>query len=126
MARATRRPTVRAMARATSPAPAWATSPDGGRASTAAASSATAAGASAGRGDGGRWADRRADDHRDPLGRATRDGTSGADESGTVAVPDQMEAARGRAIQDELRRRDGERGRPQPELDYIERLLKQF
>ncbi|MGZ5936360.1 MAG: DUF4175 family protein, partial [Rhizomicrobium sp.] len=26
----------------------------------------------------------------------------------------------------ELRRRAGERGRPQQELDYIDRLLKQF
>lgn len=76
--------------------------------------------------DSSRRADRRADDRRDPLGRPTREGTSGTDESGDVQVPDQMEAARGREIQDELRRRDAERGRPQPELDYIERLLKQF
>ena len=70
--------------------------------------------------------ERRADDHRDPLGRPTREGTSGTDESSATVVPDQMEAARGRAIQDELRKREGERSRPQPELDYIERLLKQF
>ncbi len=76
--------------------------------------------------DPSRRADRRADDRRDPLGRPLREGTSGADESGDVRVPDQMEVARGRMIQDELRRRDAERGRPQPELDYIERLLKQF
>jgi len=76
--------------------------------------------------DSSRRADQRADDRRDPLGRPTREGISGTDESGSVEVPDQMEVARGRAIQDELRRRDSERGRPQPELDYIERLLKQF
>jgi uncharacterized protein (TIGR02302 family) len=70
--------------------------------------------------------DRRADERRDPLGRPLRDGTSGMDESGDVRVPDQMEEARTRAIQEELRRRGAERSRPQPELDYIERLLKQF
>jgi hypothetical protein len=37
-----------------------------------------------------------------------------------------MEQARTRAIQEELRRREAERTRPQPELDYIDRLLKQF
>jgi hypothetical protein len=71
-------------------------------------------------------ADRRADERRDPLGRPLREGTAGADESGDVQVPEKMEEARTREIQEELRRRDGERGRPQPELDYIERLLKQF
>jgi hypothetical protein len=83
-----------------------------------------------GRGDrpwnGRRSTDRRADERRDPLGRDLKEGTSGTDESDDVRVPDQMEAARTRAIQDELRRRESERTRPQPELDYIERLLKQF
>ncbi len=74
---------------------------------------------------GGRG-ERRADDRRDPLGRPLKEGTSGSDESGDVAVPEKMEEARSRAIQDELRRRDAERGRPQFELDYIERLLKRF
>ncbi len=83
-----------------------------------------------GRGDrpwnGSRSVDRRADDRRDPLGRPLHEGTSGTDESGDVQVPEQMEEARTRAIQDELRRRGAERTRPQPELDYIDRLLKQF
>jgi hypothetical protein len=70
--------------------------------------------------------DRRADDRRDPLGRPLRDGTSGAEESGDVHVPEQAEEARTREIQDELRRRDADRERPKPELDYIERLLKRF
>ncbi len=64
--------------------------------------------------------------HVDPLGRPMKEGTNGADESGDVTVPEQMEQARTRAIQDELRRRGAERGRPQQELDYIDRLLKQF
>lgn len=74
----------------------------------------------------GRDVNRRADERRDPLGRQLREGTSGADESGDVEVPDQMEEARTRAIQEELRRRGADRGRPQPELDYIDRLLRQF
>jgi hypothetical protein len=77
--------------------------------------------------DGRRQADRRPDDRRDPLGRPLREDTHGqsADESG-VRVPDEMEQARAHAIQEELRRRGGEKTRPQLELDYIDRLLKQF
>jgi hypothetical protein len=74
----------------------------------------------------GRDVTRRADERRDPLGRHLREGTSGSDESGDVQVPEQMEEARTRAIQEELRRRGADRGRPQPELDYIDRLLRQF
>lgn len=69
---------------------------------------------------------RRRSARRDPMGRPLQQGTSGTDESGDVRVPDQMEQARTRAIQDELRRRGAERGRPQPELDYIDRLLKAY
>jgi len=69
---------------------------------------------------------RRRSARRDPMGRPLQQGTSGTDESGDVQVPDQMEQARTRAIQDELRRRGAERSRPQPELDYIDRLLKPF
>ena len=63
---------------------------------------------------------------RDPLGRPLHQGTSGTQESNDVRVPDEMEQARTRALQDELRRRGAERSRPQPELDYIDRLLKPF
>ncbi len=63
---------------------------------------------------------------RDPLGRSTRDGTSGRADGGDVHVPDQMEQARTRELQTELRRREGERTRPQGELDYINRLLKSY
>ncbi len=63
---------------------------------------------------------------RDPLGRPTRDGTSGRSDSGDVHVPDQMEQARTRDIQNELRRREGQRTRPAGELDYIDRLLKSY
>ena len=79
------------------------------------------------RGGAGRPGDQTADERRDPLGRPLRDDGTGQspDETG-VRVPDQMEQARSHAIQEELRRREAEKTRPQPELDYIERLLKQF
>ena len=69
---------------------------------------------------------RRRSARRDPLGRPLEQGTSGADESGDVRVPDTMEQARTRDIQEELRRRGADRTRPQRELDYIDRLLKPF
>ena len=71
-------------------------------------------------------ASRRRSARRDPLGRPLGEGTSGNSDSGNVRVPDQMEEARTRALQDELRRRGAERTRPQNELDYIDRLLKPF
>ncbi len=72
-------------------------------------------------------ADRRPGVPRDPLGRdLNQEGSSGSDESNSTRVPDQMEQARTRALQDELRRRGAERSRPKPELDYIDRLLQPF
>ncbi len=72
----------------------------------------------------GQHAQRR--DRRDPLGRQMGQGASGADEGDDVRVPEEMERQRTRAIQDELRRRGADRSRPQQELDYIDRLLRQF
>ena len=69
---------------------------------------------------------RRRTTRRDPLGRPLQQGTSGTEESGDVRVPDQMEEARTRALQEELRRRGADRTRPQGELDYIDRLLKSY
>ena len=63
---------------------------------------------------------------RDPLGRELPQGAAGNENSDSVRVPDQMEEARTRAIQEELRRRSADRTRPQPELDYIDRLLKTY
>ena len=66
----------------------------------------------------------RADSHgRDPLGRMNQG--SGVD-SGDVHVPEEAERKRSQAIQEELRRRGADRERPQGELDYIGRLLRQF
>lgn len=60
----------------------------------------------------------------DPLGRAagTKGGIGGAD----VKIPDQSDLARARSILEELRKRASEQGRPKDELDYIDRLLKEF
>ncbi len=60
----------------------------------------------------------------DPLGRPLDQAGSMA--GGTIKLPDQSELARAREILDELRRRSGEAGRAEEELEYIERLLKQF
>jgi hypothetical protein len=77
--------------------------------------------------DGRHPGERHADERRDPLGRRLReDGTGQSPDEGGVRVPDQMEQARAHDIQEELRRREAEKSRPQPELDYIERLLRQF
>ena len=60
---------------------------------------------------------------RDPLGRTNQG--NGLD-TGDVRVPEEAERKRSQAIQEELRRRGAERERPRRELDYIDRLLKQF
>jgi uncharacterized protein (TIGR02302 family) len=65
-------------------------------------------------------------DRLDPLGRENSQGGNGADEGDGVQLPAEAERQRTRDLQDELRRRGAERSRPQEELDYIDRLLKQF
>jgi uncharacterized protein (TIGR02302 family) len=62
--------------------------------------------------------------NEDPMGR--EQGTRGPSFGKDVKVPSQSEMERARNILQELRRRAAERGRPQEELDYIDRLLKQF
>jgi uncharacterized protein (TIGR02302 family) len=61
---------------------------------------------------------------RDPLGRPLANG--GAYDQGDVKIPDNNTMQKARDILDELRRRAGERDRPQIELDYIDRLLQRF
>jgi hypothetical protein len=71
----------------------------------------------------GRQGQARANQETDPLGRPLR----GRDlDDSTVKVPLEADVQRARRILDELRRRYGETGRPQLELDYIERLLKDY
>ena len=60
----------------------------------------------------------------DPLGR--KEGANGNPFGSDVKMQTQSDLQRARGILLELRRRAGERGRPQQELDYIDRLLKQF
>jgi len=60
----------------------------------------------------------------DPLGR--EEGGTAAMFGNNVKVPDRMTLERARSILKELRRRAAERGRPKEELDYIDRLLKEF
>lgn len=62
--------------------------------------------------------------NKDPLGRPER--TQGPDLGTSVKVPDQIDIQRAREILEELRRRLGEPSRPMLELDYLERLIKQF
>ncbi|WP_439598136.1 DUF4175 domain-containing protein [Falsiroseomonas sp.] len=63
---------------------------------------------------------------RDPLGRRTREAPGAQDNGSDTRVPDEAEQLRTRRIQEELRKRGAERGRPQEELDYIDRLLRRF
>jgi uncharacterized protein (TIGR02302 family) len=60
---------------------------------------------------------------RDPLGRYNQGMSS---DNADVTVPEERERQRTQAIQEELRRRGAEQERPRQELDYIDRLLKQF
>jgi uncharacterized protein (TIGR02302 family) len=60
---------------------------------------------------------------RDPLGRYNQGSSS---DNADAMVPEDRERQRTQAIQEELRRRGAEQGRPRHELDYIDRLLKQF
>lgn len=52
-----------------------------------------------------------------PMGRAAGEG---------VEVPEETDAGRTRAVIEELRRRLGEPGRSDEEIDYLERLLERF
>ena len=60
----------------------------------------------------------------DPLGRPLHGKDFGDDL--TVKVPGEIDVQRVRRILEELRRRLGDPQRPQIELDYLERLLKDY
>ncbi len=75
-------------------------------------------------GQQGQGFDQTGNSGRDPLGRPNR--TFGTDEGDEVKVPDEIDVQRAREILDELRRRLGERYRPELELDYLDRLIKRF
>jgi hypothetical protein len=71
----------------------------------------------------GRHGEARGDD-RDPLGRPMRHNEFTDDY--TVKIPGEIDVQRVRRILEELRRRLADPSRPQIELDYIERLLKDY
>ncbi len=60
----------------------------------------------------------------DPLGRPRA--SDGATEGDATRVPGAALGKRARELQEEIRRRAGERQRPAEELDYLERLLDRF
>ena len=72
----------------------------------------------------GRQGQSRANHDTDPLGRPMRGRDYGDDT--TVKVPGEIDVQRARRILDELRRRFADPMRPQLELEYLERLLKDF
>jgi len=68
---------------------------------------------------------------RDPFGRLldTEQGNGGYDDGGQLRMgksPNDYALEKAKQILDELRRRAGERSRPEIERDYIDRLLKEF
>ena len=76
-----------------------------------------------GPGRAGRLGQSRAEQDTDPLGRPLH----GRDyDDSSVKVPPEIDVQRARRIIEELRKRFGDLGRPQEELDYIERLLKDY
>ena len=79
-----------------------------------------------GRGPGdGRQQQGRAGRETDPLGRRPPPREPGMEElGGYVPGANEMGAERARRVIEELRKRFGETGRPQLELEYIERLLE--
>ena len=77
-----------------------------------------------GQGRSGRLGQARANQDTDPLGRPLRGRDYG--DNSTVKVPGEIDVQRARRIIEELRKRFGDLGRPQEELDYIERLLKDY
>jgi hypothetical protein len=60
----------------------------------------------------------------DPLGRPLHGRELGDDQ--TVKIPGEIDVQRVRRILEELRRRLADPNRPQIELDYLERLLKDY
>ncbi len=63
---------------------------------------------------------------QDPFGRREGAGGDALDPRAQVLLPANAAGGRPRQIEQELRRRQGQRTRPPEELKYIDRLLKQF
>jgi uncharacterized protein (TIGR02302 family) len=81
----------------------------------------------AGPGDGPGYPDGQEADsaeRTDPLGRPVRNREFGDDY--TVKVPDEIDVQRARRVLEELRRRLSDPSRPRLELDYLDRLLRDY
>jgi hypothetical protein len=65
-----------------------------------------------------------AGENEDPFGRPQA--SYGPAYGNSVKVPDKFDIQKAREILEELQRRAAERGRPVPELEYIDRLLRRF
>ena len=63
-------------------------------------------------------------DNRDPLGRPS--GSTGNIRTDENMLPGEDAMRRAQELFDEIRRRAGEQGRPDVELDYLRRLLDRF
>jgi hypothetical protein len=63
-------------------------------------------------------------DGKDPLGRSAKD--RGRAVTNEKLLQSDMQLRRSKKILKEIRRRSGERTRPQLELDYLDRLLQRF
>ena len=77
-----------------------------------------------GPGRAGRLGQAHGQNDTDPLGRPLRGHDYGDDV--TVKVPGEIDVQRARRIIEELRKRFGDFARPQQELDYLQRLLKDY
>ncbi|MEY8096737.1 TIGR02302 family protein [Falsihalocynthiibacter sp. S25ZX9] len=75
-------------------------------------------------GENGQTAQGEGRDGGDPLGRAP--GTSGASRSDSPFADGENPYGRARELLDELRRREGDKTRPDQELEYLRRLIDQF
>ncbi|MBA4490524.1 DUF4175 family protein [Paracoccus sp. S1E-3] len=73
----------------------------------------------------GEGQDGRMTQRRDPLGRALQ-GMGGGVATDDPLAEGESEDHRARDLQDEIRRRLGERQRPEAERDYLDRLIDQF
>lgn len=74
--------------------------------------------------EGGTSASRQRSQQQDPLGRMTGNGASQSNENSDLSAQDM--ARRAQELLEEIRRRSGERKRPEDERSYLRKLLEKF
>ncbi|MBL6778563.1 MAG: DUF4175 domain-containing protein [Rhodobacteraceae bacterium] len=74
--------------------------------------------------EGGTSASRQRSQQQDPLGRMTGNGASQSNENSDLSAQDM--ARRAQELLEEIRRRSGERQRPEDERSYLRKLLEKF